>query len=85
MKHKRVRISDHAIVRYLERVGGFDIERLRAEMARRLQPSADVRAGSVKIDGCIVCLSYADPHGPVVTTVLLPEEHLQPHIKMDRR
>lgn len=69
MKRPRVRVSDHAVVRYLERVGGFDIERLRAEIARRVEAGVKAGACGVTIDG----YSYrirVDEHGPVVSTIL---------------
>jgi hypothetical protein len=34
---RTVRVTDHAVLRYLERVGGFDIETLRQNMARRVE------------------------------------------------
>ena len=61
MKRSRLRVSDHAVLRYLERVGGFDIERLRREIARR--------ACGVVVDGWSF-RSKDDPQGPVVTTVI---------------
>jgi hypothetical protein len=33
---KPVRVTDHAVLRYLERVGGFDIEGLRKDIQRRM-------------------------------------------------
>ena len=33
MKHTRVYVTDHAVVRYLERVKGIDMDAVRAEIA----------------------------------------------------
>lgn len=66
---KKVTISDHALVRYLERVGGFDTERLRRSISDRLQPSVDAGARGVVIDGYSLLIDYSD-RGPVVITVL---------------
>ena len=33
MTTRRIRITDHAVLRYLERVRGLDVEAVRAEMA----------------------------------------------------
>lgn len=76
-KH-RVLVSDHAVLRYLERVGGFDIESLRRQIADRLEAVARAGAESVVIDGYRYVLR-SDSGGPVVTTVLekgwMPSDH----------
>lgn len=41
MKHRPLRISDHALIRYLERVKGVDVDALRAEMNDVLRPALD--------------------------------------------
>lgn len=66
---RRVIVSDHAILRYLERCGGFDIQRLRREIADRTQAGADAGAGAVVIDGHSLMIERGE-HGPVVVTVL---------------
>ncbi|UXU74342.1 MULTISPECIES: hypothetical protein [unclassified Paracoccus (in: a-proteobacteria)] len=66
---RKVIVSDHAILRYLERVGGFDIARLRREIAQRVQAAADVGAGAVVIDGHSFLIDKGE-FGPVVVTVL---------------
>lgn len=75
---RRVLVSDHAVLRYLERVGGFEIEALRQQIADRLEPAASTGAESVVIDGFRYVLR-SDSGGPVVTTVLgkgwLPTDH----------
>lgn len=43
-------ISDHALVRYLERVEGFDIEQLRRAIADRLQDAHVLGASAVTIE-----------------------------------
>ncbi len=67
--NRKVIVSDHAILRYLERVGGFDIPRLRREISDRVQAAADVGAGAVVIDGHSFLIDRGD-YGPVVVTVL---------------
>lgn len=64
-----IRISDHAILRYLERVGGFEIERLRKQLEVRLSRTAVPGAASVLIDGYRYLLKIG-PTGLVVVTVL---------------
>lgn len=65
MKRPRTTVSDHAVVRYLERVAGFDIDRLRIEIGRRVEAGALVGASAVKIDG----FTYRIQNG-VVTTIM---------------
>lgn len=66
---KRLIVSDHAVIRYLERVGGFNIERLRQDIAARLQPFADAGARGVVIDKHSFLIDDGE-HGPVVVMVL---------------
>jgi hypothetical protein len=68
-KKPRLRVSDHAIVRYLERVGGFDIDGLRAQITARLQTAADAGAASIRVEDHVFILGD-DPTGPVVVTVI---------------
>lgn len=67
---RRLGVTDHALIRYLDRVGGFEIEALRHSMAARLQPFADAGARSVVIDGHVYMIGRSDPRGPSVITVL---------------
>jgi hypothetical protein len=69
MKRGRLRVSDHAVLRYLERVGGFDIERLRKDIARRVETAVQAGACGVVVDGWSFRVKDG-PHGPVVTTVI---------------
>jgi hypothetical protein len=69
MKRGRLRVSDHAVLRYLERVGGFDIERLRQDIARRVETAVQAGACGVVVDGWSFRVKDG-PHGPVVTTVI---------------
>jgi hypothetical protein len=80
-KKPRLRVSDHAIVRYLERVGGFDIDGLRAQIAARLQAAADAGASSIRVDDHLFILGD-DLTGPVVVTVLEKSVDAEGH---DRR
>ena len=66
---KPLRVSDHAVPRYLERHGGFEIEKLRRQIAARLAPLAATGASGIKIDG-VVFIVREDADGRYVTTVL---------------
>lgn len=49
--NKSIRVTDHAVLRYLERVGGFDIETLRRQIAHRMTLPAALGVHTVIIDG----------------------------------
>ncbi|MCO4053423.1 MAG: hypothetical protein HEQ16_05110 [Bosea sp.] len=67
----RLRISDHALVRFLERAGGLDIDAVRAAMAEGLGRAAgmaeEMRAGryTIVVDG----LRYVVERGTLVTVL----------------
>lgn len=44
----KVLITDHAVLRYLERVGDYDIEEIRREMADAVKDSVLVFGGTCK-------------------------------------
>lgn len=74
MKRSGVQVTDHAIVRYLERHGGFDIPALRQQIGQRVTAAAKVKAGAVTIDGAVFVLAYPADSTPVVVTCLTRDE-----------
>ena len=60
-----VRVSDHAVVRWLERVHGIDMEFFRDEIRAIAGPAAAVGAAALRKDGFVYKLS----DGAVVTVV----------------
>lgn len=66
---KRISVSDHAVLRYLERVGGFQIEALRLSMERRAAETLLPGASSVIIEGHRFVVSDS-PAGQIVVTVM---------------
>lgn len=60
---KAPRVTDHSLVRYLERVRGFDFKRERAAIQQVCQGLGDVVYATVKKDGCL----YEIRNGAVVT------------------
>lgn len=67
---KRLIVTDHAVLRYLERLGGFNIDGLRNDIRARLQAAADAGAGAVVIDGHSFLIDHGGEDGPAVVTVL---------------
>lgn len=64
MKKSIAIVTDHAVLRYLERVEGLDVEKVRREIGRRVDRGVDLRASGVVIDGWKYVLS---PLGTVLT------------------
>ena len=65
MKKPVVRVSDHAVVRWLERVQGMDIEAVRTEIGRRVDLAREHPGASGVISGGFIYKLQ----GEVVTTV----------------
>ncbi|MEX2480224.1 MAG: hypothetical protein WD928_05120 [Gammaproteobacteria bacterium] len=77
-----LRISDHALVRFLERAGGHDIAAIRDALSASLD-RARVAAGAVaETEYAIVAdgLSYVVRHGTVVTVLeqTMPPKKVRP-------
>lgn len=62
-----IRVTDHAVVRYLERARGFDIEGVRRHIAETCAAGV-VGATCVRSEGVRFGITHNDT-GPVVTTV----------------
>lgn len=62
----QARVSDHAVIRYLERVNGFDFEPVRERIRKAAQVVLDVGASSITVDGVSFILNEFDL---VVTTL----------------
>lgn len=64
-------ISDHALIRFMERIAGFDVESLRLALARGLDRAHKAAAAigeqdyTIKIDGVI----YIVKEGVLVTII----------------
>lgn len=60
---KPVRITDHTLIRYLERVKGVDVEALRRKIALTVGRGNDLGASAVRVGG----FTYRIEEGHVVT------------------
>lgn len=52
-------VTDHAVLRYMERIMGFDVEAIRREIEgerRELKAKIDLGASSVKRDDCVLVI-----------------------------
>lgn len=77
MKKPRVHVTDHALVRYLERVLGMDLEAHRFQIGRTVEKASHVGASGVVIGG----FAYRIQNGAVVT--IRPVS--QPDIRLGRK
>ena len=67
---KPVRVTDHAVLRYLERVGGFYIEGLRQDMQQRMaRRTANVGVQCVIVDGHRFVVKATEAELVVVTVL----------------
>lgn len=48
-----VEISSHALLRYMERVRGIDVDSYRKEFLERIRPAAEAGASRVLMDGLV--------------------------------
>ncbi|OJY35791.1 MAG: hypothetical protein BGP11_16070 [Rhodobacterales bacterium 65-51] len=82
-----LRVSDHAVLRYLERAGGFRIEELRAAIAGRLAEAVEAGERQILMDGVIFVVrgSLCEEGGLNVTTVLLAPEQCKRRPRRRRR
>lgn len=69
MKKPKAFVTDHAALRYLERVLGFDVEELKRQMARAVDRAVAAGAGSVVLGGWRYVLKDDAAGRPAVVTV----------------
>ena len=67
----QVSVSDHALVRWLERVQDIDVSAYRASIADIVRNAMEEGATSIQVDGFLYLF---DPHTSTVITVLTPEQ-----------
>lgn len=70
----KARVSDHAVIRYLERTKGFDFEPIREKIRKAAQIVLDTGASSITVDGVSLILNDLDL---VVTTLDKRPPHMR--------
>lgn len=73
MKIRTVHISDHALVRFLERVHGVDVEAMRIDLERQCRDAAKIGASTFTVKGVKFCFSAPRDGAVVVTTIKTPD------------
>ncbi len=64
-----ISVSDHALIRFMERVNGVDVENIRCTIREMVRSAIDAKAMSITIDGFCYTL---DPNRRSVISVLAP-------------
>lgn len=70
-------VTDHAILRYLERAHGLDVEAVRRHIAERCATGAELRAASVIVERVKFVLADRGSK-TVVVTALKARWHVRP-------
>lgn len=68
MKRPRTHVTDHAVIRYLERVAGMDIEALRCRIGHAVEGAVEHDAAGAVIDGFSYKVRQTEA-GPLVVTI----------------
>jgi len=68
-----VEISDHALLRFIERIYGLDLEPVRQELVRRCEKAAAAGAARLIIDDTVFCFGPG-PEGKVVVVTIVDRE-----------
>lgn len=76
-----LRVTDHAVLRWLERVEGVDVVAIRRRIAKAVRRGVDHGAAGVVLDGVTFYLQYGGDEA-VVTTTHSP--HVRPHLAEPR-
>jgi len=68
---RQVTVSDHALVRWLERVNKIDVSVYREQIASVCRDAMAIGATSIQIDGFLYLF---DPNTSTIITVLTPDQ-----------
>lgn len=73
LKRKDITISDHAIVRYIERKYGLNLDAIRKEIIETVEGAVNVGASNHSVGDVTYCFvkDRKAPNGVLVSTVLL--------------
>lgn len=77
-----IMVSDHAVLRWLERVEGVDVARIRRRIRRAVINGVRLGAASIKLDGVEYRVVVQPDGAPVVTTTVSRQE--RPHLAVPR-
>ena len=66
-------ISDHALLRWIERIEGVDVEKIRDQIAATpgLLEAADLGATRFAVDGAVFIMARHGPTSPMIVTTII--------------
>ena len=77
----RIRVSDHAILKWLETVEGVNVDAIRRRIRKAVSAGAELSPRAVRVEGVTFYLR-AEEEGPVVVTT--NSRHPRPHLAEPR-
>lgn len=78
----RIDVSDHAVLRWLERVEGVDVSGIRRRIANATRSASERGASGVRVEGVTFTIDYRAGHPVVVTT---HSQFARPHLAQPRK
>lgn len=79
---RRIEISDHAVLRWLERVEGVNVKAIRRRIEKTVRRAVGHGASAARLDGVTFQLQYRETGEAVVTTTYTPQS--RPHLAEPR-
>lgn len=70
---KPLSVTDHAVLRYLERVNGLDLDKIRTAIREVVEPAARIGASKFTKDGLVYTLRHHE--GTTAVTTIYPDDH----------
>jgi hypothetical protein len=70
---RRIIVSDHAVLRYLERIIGLDLDQIRAKLASEIAAAAATGARTVTTQGTTYVFEKT-PNGDICVVTVLTEK-----------
>lgn len=80
----RIEVTDHALLRYIERAHGISLDPLRKEIERIVREPALAGASTVTVNGFTYCLVQHGSNRVTVTTVITNEMRQKQVVKNRR-
>lgn len=66
----KLHVTDHAVLRWIERVYGIDLDKIRDEITAAVLPAATLGATQLSCNGVTIALRHNAPGEASITTVL---------------
>lgn len=84
MKKPEFIVSDHAVLRYIERHCGFSIDPIRAHIAKMVKGAIGAGAKSLAVDGITFRFAESDKYSGVMVVTTALERGMKSHKSLER-